>query len=440
MQIADKVKSFPLESGVYIMHSKAGTVIYVGKAKSLRKRVSQYFLPGRDPKTTALVSHIADIEYIITSTEYEALILENNLIKKYKPRYNIDLKDDKTYQMIKITHEDFPRVIKTRRRENDKGKYFGPFPKGKELDLYYKMLENLFSFRRCNNLKSQKSLCIYYHIGKCLGPCVNKIDVNEYIKDINKIEGLLKGDTFWLEETLDKKIKACSRNLEFEEAEKYHEVLLALRKITEIQSVGNQKDFKAKDYIALFKEDSFYCVELMQYRGGNLIGNACYRKQSFGDEDDIIHDFIMQYYTADEPLPDTIYLSFEIDKDKIEQYFLSTREPVKIVYPESGNDYRILQLALYNARENLLKFLKKKEPKGGSGPQSSNDFELDKQKALFKILTSINKIGKKKAEHIIEIFKTADNIISLSSSEISNKSGISQKDADKILETLKINY
>lgn len=210
--MTDHIKSIleelPLNPGVYIMYNENGKIIYIGKAKSIKKRVSQYFLKDRDAKTTALVQNIRDIQYIITGNEYEALILENNLIKKHKPKYNIDLKDGKTYQMIRISNEEFPKVFKTRRLVSDGSQFFGPFPKGTYLDAYMNLVNSLYPLRRCSiPLKKRKSPCLYYHIGKCSAPCAGKITKEDYNKYIQECKKVLQGQTSTLRDELFKEMQ-----------------------------------------------------------------------------------------------------------------------------------------------------------------------------------------------------------------------------------------
>ena len=180
MSAKDQAHALPENSGIYMMKDASDTVIYVGKAKNLRRRVSSYFLSGRDAKTSALVSKIDHIDYIITGNEYEALVLENNLIKKYNPHYNILLKDGKSYPMIKITKEDFPRAFKTRRILPDGADYFGPFSQGKQLETYLELIRAGYHLRLCHgDLRKRQSPCLYYHIHKCLGPCIGGVTSEE---------------------------------------------------------------------------------------------------------------------------------------------------------------------------------------------------------------------------------------------------------------------
>ena len=192
MSAKDQAHKLPENPGVYMMKNTDDTVIYVGKAKNLKRRVSSYFLPNRDAKTTALVAKIDHIDYIITGNEYEALVLENNLIKKYNPHYNILLKDGKSYPLIKITNEEYPRVYKTRRILPDGASYYGPFPKVKQLEDYVELIRSTYHLRLCSGvLKKRDKPCLYYHIHKCLGPCIGNANKKEYSEEVAEIKEFL---------------------------------------------------------------------------------------------------------------------------------------------------------------------------------------------------------------------------------------------------------
>ena len=212
-------REMPDNPGVYLMKNSEGTVIYVGKAKNLKRRVTSYFLPGRNVKTAALVEKIDTIDFVITGNEYEALILENNLIKKYNPHYNILLKDGKSYPVIRITKEDFPRVFKTRRVIRDGSLYFGPYPDGSRLEEYLRMVDDNYPIRRCQGpLKPRKTPCLYHHIHKCSAPCIGAIDKKEYHRYIKEIEDFLSGDDSSLIKQVEKEMYRASKELDFETA------------------------------------------------------------------------------------------------------------------------------------------------------------------------------------------------------------------------------
>ena len=260
-------RELPLNPGCYLMKDSRGEVIYVGKAKSLRKRVSSYFLPNRNAKTAALVDKIDTIDYIITGNEYEALVLENNLIKKYNPHYNILLKDGKSYPVIRITNEDFPRVFKTRRIIRDGSDYFGPYPEISRLSAYLDLVEDNYPLRHCSGyLKKRDTPCLYYHIHKCSGPCIGAISREDYGKYIKQVKDFLSGDDTTLVKQAEKDMQKAARELDFETAAKKRDLLKAL---TEMQKNQGMEDFTtdSRDYAAIE----------MTYRQGALQGREPFR-------------------------------------------------------------------------------------------------------------------------------------------------------------------
>ena len=356
------LKELPLNPGVYIMYNESGRIIYVGKAKSLKKRVNQYFLPNRDAKTSALVSHIDNIEYIITGNEYEALILENNLIKKHKPKYNIDLKDGKTYQMIRVSNEDFPKVFKTRRLVNDGSLFFGPFPNGGVLDSYMSLLNSLFKIRRCGMpLKKRSTPCLYYHIGKCLAPCAGKISKADYNLMIQDCKKMLSGQTEDLRASLVKDMNALSREMKYEQAAEKRDLIKAIDIINAPQTAQNMKIGDKSDYVAIESNGSVFAVAIMQLRDGYLLGKAIYRAETFASEEDVLTSFLLQYYNTSKDIPQTIYISEDVNRELIEQYFKEHLGDIKVEIPYDGKHYRALRMAEQNAKEDVEKRLKKED-------------------------------------------------------------------------------
>ncbi|MCF6336209.1 MAG: excinuclease ABC subunit UvrC [Spirochaetales bacterium] len=235
--LKEQVKDFPKKPGVYLMKDSAGKVIYVGKAKILRNRVGSYFTGKSDIKTRILVDRIETIEFIITVNEYEALILEDSLIKKWSPRYNIDLKDGKSYPVIKITNEEYPRVLRTRYIVEDGASYFGPFTSAGKLDSYLDIADRLFLLRKCRGkLKKRENPCLYYHIGRCSAPCAGKISQKEYMKNVQKLKRLLSGKDTEILKELTRSMKNASKELNFEKAAEYRDL------IDSVQTVGAQTD------------------------------------------------------------------------------------------------------------------------------------------------------------------------------------------------------
>lgn len=342
------------------MKDKGDNVIYVGKAKNLKRRVSSYFLPNRDLKTTCLVEKIDHIDYIITGNEYEALVLENNLIKKYTPHYNILLKDGKSYPVIRITNEDFPRIFKTRRIIKDGSKYYGPYAKLGELNTYLDLVAKSFPLRLCSGpLSKRKEACLYYHIGRCSAPCINKISKEEYGKYIRACEDFLSGDDASLIKQVEKEMYDASKRLDFETAAKKRDILEALKGVQSNQMVQDWNDEESKDYVAIEMRSYLTTISIMQFRNGSLIGKALYRSESLGDETETLFSFIVQYYSDGESLPHEIYVSHEIDASLIERFFDENySHRVKVLLPRDGKHYRILRLAQENATRDIEKRLK----------------------------------------------------------------------------------
>ena len=363
-------------------------IIYVGKAKNLKKRVSSYFLPNRDTKTTALVEKIYDIEYIITGNEYEALLLENNLIKKHNPHYNILLKDGKSYPMIKITNEDYPRVYKTRRILSDGAKYFGPYPSGLALDAYLDLIKEIYSLRTCKGKLRKRTPCLYYSIGKCTAPCAGLVSKKEYLKDIEKIEAFLNNDSSKIVEELKKGMEKASRDLNFELAIKKRNLIESLEAVSSQQGVENFT-FDNRDYLALESRSNLTTISIMQFRSGKLIGKASYRSQSLASEADTLLSFLVSYYSDEKILPDDIYISYEFDTELIKQFFKNELNfDINIGFPKEGKHYRILKMAELNAAEDVEKRLG----------------EVNNNSALEEIQ---EKLGLKKLPYYIEGFDIA---------------------------------
>lgn len=358
-----KAHALPLNPGCYLMKDENGNVIYVGKAKSLRRRVSQYFLPNRDRKTQALVEKIRDIDHVITGNDYEALILENNLIKKYNPHYNILLKDGKSYPMIRITKEDFPKVFTTRRIIKDGSEYFGPYPEAGKINQYMDLIDRLFSLRKCSTpLKKRTQPCLYYHIGRCSAPCCGKVAKEEYAKSIDRIRGFLSGKNDDLERQLRDEMTVASKAMQYEVAAKKRDMLLAVQSVSKAQMVEDYSNTESRDYAAIEMRSPLCTVALMQFRDGKLIGRALYRAQTFGDESETLLNFLTQYYEDGRQIPSEIYVSHEVDVDLISRYFNEyLHKDVRVFVPKEGKDFRILRMAAENASRDVEKRLKSKD-------------------------------------------------------------------------------
>ena len=357
----DHARSLPENPGCYLMKNAEGTVIYVGKAKNLKRRVNSYFLPNRNAKTAALVEKIVNIEYVITGNEYEALVLENNLIKKYNPHYNILLKDGKSYPLIRITNEDYPRVFKTRRVIKDGSLYYGPYPDGKRLDMYLETVEDTYPLRLCQGVLKKKSTpCLYYHMKKCSGPCIGSISKEEYGEYIKEVKDFLSGDDSSLSRKVKKEMLEASKKLDFETAAKKRDLLEALSVMQSNQGVDDMDTSEdSRDYAAIEMRAYLCTVSIMQFRDGRLIGKAMYRAECLGDETETLLSFLIQYYSDGDTLPHELYVSHDIDADLLSKFFKEELgKPLKVEIPKDGKHYRILRLAGENATRDVEKRLK----------------------------------------------------------------------------------
>ena len=311
--------SAPKTSGVYLWRDEKDIVIYVGKAKSLKNRLSSYFASRRDIKTRILVSRARRIEYIQTDNEYEALLLENNLIKKYKPRYNINLKDGKTYPVLKITNERYPRLYRTRRIQNDGARYFGPFPNVPAIDDFLSLVKRTYGLRQCKRLKKREP-CLYFHIGRCSAPCADKISESDYRKDIDEIALLLEGDLKKPLAELTEKMKAAAAAREFEKAARIRDGMQAVRALRGQNSVEDM-DPEARDYIGWAAEGALVTFTVFKMRGGKVVGRDLYRTESLKDEAEVLPEFLIAYYTDPKQIPPHIFVCAGQEYELAEQWF-----------------------------------------------------------------------------------------------------------------------
>lgn len=309
----------PSSSGVYLWRNDESTVIYVGKAKNLKNRLSSYFSGERNIKTEMLVSNAKSIEYITTSNEYEAFLLENNLIKKYTPRYNIQLKDGKSYPVLKFTKEDFPRFYKTRQVRHDGSIYFGPFPDAGALDTFIDTLYKIYPVRHCRTFKKREAPCMYYHIGRCKAPCCDKIDKKTYNEFIGEIESLLKGKD---DETIGRitaEMKAAAAQLNFEKAARLRDGLKALA-IMQNQNLVEDFDTEDRDYIAHYREGELVSFTVLKIRDGKLLGRDNYRVESLGEDEELLQEFAVNYYSEEDAVPPKIYISADDNIEFLEKW------------------------------------------------------------------------------------------------------------------------
>ena len=370
--IDEELKKLPAKPGVYIMHDETDDIIYVGKAISLKNRVRQYFQSSRNhtSKIRQMVQNIRRFEYIITDSELEALVLECNLIKLHKPRYNTMLKDDKTYPFIKITeNEAFPRILSSRELKKDKCRYFGPFTSGKAVNDTIDLLNKTYGLRTCRrNLPKdigKERACLNYHIGQCKGPCQGCISEAEYKELIKQAIDFLEGRYNGITRQLENLMKEASERLEFEQAATYRDMLESVKYISQKQKITNS-DMQDKDIIAVATDGKDCVVQVFFIRGGKMIGREHYHMNLNGDEEraDVITDFVKQYYVGTPYIPSDIMLQEPPrDSELIEQWLSEkTGHKVKIVVPKRGQKEKLVELAEKNAinvlrqdREKILK-------------------------------------------------------------------------------------
>lgn len=355
----------PDQSGVYLWRNEEQNVIYVGKAKSLKKRLSSYFSGSKDIKTRLLISHAVSIEYITTSNEYEAFLLENNLIKKYTPRYNIDLKDGKSYPVLKITREEYPRLFKTRSIIKDGAMYFGPFPDAAALDTFIETLYEIYPIRHCRHFKEKASPCMYYHIGKCLGPCCKKIGKNTYNEFIEEISALLENKGDETIKKLQSAMKEAAGNLNFEKAARLRDGLSALD-VLQNQNIVEGFDGDDRDYIAPWREGELVSFTVLQIRNGKLMGRDNFRTITVNEDTEIIPEFMSAYYREKSLIPPGIYVMQEegtqfMSRWVKETYGIETR--IHLVKAEMEN-YSLhsaaINMAQQNAREDIVRRLRER--------------------------------------------------------------------------------
>lgn len=356
--IKENLKKLPDTPGVYMHKDELGQVIYVGKAVSLRNRVRQYFQASANsnPKVRAMVSHIAEFEYITCATEMEALILENNLIKKYQPKYNVLLRDDKTYPYIKVTtSEEYPRVVKTRIIKKDGDRYFGPYSDAGAVNLIVDLMNNIYSLKRCSMTEFPKGHrpCLNYHIKKCVGVCIGKADREEYLADIDKVIEFLSGREKPLIKHLTELMQAASSDMRFEEAAVYRDYITAAESISEKQRV-TMISGRDLDVVLTVKDDKNSFVVLFTVRDGKLSGRETFQVQASDGDDrgEITAEFIKQYYSQWAQVPPEILVETELPENELLEEFLSRDgRKVRIFVPQKGDKRNLLRLAQSDVTE-----------------------------------------------------------------------------------------
>ncbi|MBR6504718.1 MAG: excinuclease ABC subunit UvrC [Clostridia bacterium] len=364
--IEEEIKKLPNKPGVYIMKDKDDNILYVGKAVVLKNRVRQYFRKNnKTARIEKMVSLIDHFEYIITDNEAEALILECNLIKKNRPKFNVLLKDDKTYPYIKIDiKSDYPNVFITRTLKNDGARYFGPYANAGAAKEMVDFIKQKFQIRQCKNFKSNKRECLNYHIKRCLAPCTSKVSKEEYYKQIEEIISLLEGKTSQIIKKLDKEIKEASQKLEFEKAAILRDKKIAIERVSEKQKVSNISENNI-DIIGIAKNEFEVCIELFFVRSSKMIDRKHY---FFSDltqmsEKDILSEFIKQYYLENLNIPSKIMCEQDIEDREIIEKLLTNKlgRKVEIKVPKKGEKLKLVEMAKRNSKLTLDNKYKEKQ-------------------------------------------------------------------------------
>ena len=359
-QIEEELKKLPGQPGVYIMHDAKDAIIYVGKAISLKNRVRQYFQSSRDKtaKIRQMVSKIARFEYIVTDSELEALVLECNLIKEHRPRYNTMLKDDKTYPYIKVTaSKEYPRILFSRQMKKDKNKYFGPFTSAGAVKDTIELIRKIYRIRACSRKLPQDMgkdrPCLYYHIHQCDAPCQGYISQADYQKSVKQAVGFLNGQYEPVMKYLEEKMRTASETMEFEKAIEYRDLLDSVRKVAQKQKITSQS-MEDRDIIAMAKDERDAVVQVFFVRDGKLIGREHFHMNLTGSESkaEILNSFVKQFYAGTPFVPHEIWVQEELEDAEVIASFLTARrgQKVRFVVPKMGEKERLVELAEKNAK------------------------------------------------------------------------------------------
>ena len=363
--IEEELKKLPEKPGVYLMHDKDDNIIYVGKAVVLKNRVRQYFRKNnKTPRIEKMVSLIDYFEYIVVGSEDEALILECNLIKKYRPKFNVLLKDDKTYPYIKIDiKSDYPGVFMTRRLQIDGAKYFGPYPNVSAAKEMVSFIKEKFKIRQCKNFRNQDRACLNYHIKKCPAPCQGYISKEDYRKQIDQIDMLLDGKVDSIVKSLESEMNELSEKMEFEKAAELRDRIFAIERVSEKQKVSNISENNI-DVIGLYKNDVTVCIEMFFIRNSKMIGREHYFFDELKDmnEEEIVSGFIKQYYMDKKDFPSKIMIRYQLEEKELLEKWLSNKgnRKVEIKNPQKGEKLRFVEMAELNSKITLENKLKDK--------------------------------------------------------------------------------
>ncbi|HIY59884.1 MAG TPA: excinuclease ABC subunit UvrC [Candidatus Eisenbergiella pullistercoris] len=364
-QIEEELKKLPAKPGVYIMHDQDDAIIYVGKAISLRNRVRSYFREStnKSPKIEKMVTKIARFEYIVTDSELEALVLENNLIKEHNPKYNTMLKDDKTYPYIKVTMgEDFPRVLFSRQMKKDKSRYFGPFTSAFAVKETIELINRLYKLRTCSRALPRdiglERPCLNYHIGQCMAPCQEYVTKEEYRAQVEQALDFLNGNFDPILNSLRQKMEEASERLDFEEAIRYRDLYNSVKQVAQKQKITDS-DGEDKDIIALARDENDAVVQVFFVRGGKLIGREHFIMTRTQDctQAQVLLDFVKQFYAGTPFIPRELMLQHEIEDIPVLEQWLSARKGsrVYIRVPKKGTKEKLVELAATNAKLVLSK-------------------------------------------------------------------------------------
>lgn len=393
-ELTDRLKNIPQSPGVYLFKDKDKKVIYVGKARVLRNRVRSYFQSGKadDPKTLRLRSKIRDVETIVADSEIEALILEANLIKEYKPRYNVNLKDDKSFPYIRVTHEPFPRIFPTRNIIKDGSKYFGPYTDVGSMRSLLKTIKRIFPIRSCNlNLSDENihagkfKVCLNYHIKKCNGPCEGFIDENEYGEIVQNVIDFINGRDRIVVEELTQKMQRHAESLQFEKAARIRDQVQAIKDFQYRQKVITPEEID-RDLFVAHAEDNDACGVVFKVRQGRVIGRQHFYFDGVEGEslDRILSHLLIRFYMHVDFIPDEIYLPIPLEDGANIEQWLSDRSGIKIrlMFPQRGEKAKLLKMAYHNAKllleELKLQKMKDKEYIAHSVKALQRDLRLDK--------------------------------------------------------------
>ncbi len=400
LSLEDKLKNLPEQPGVYIMRDEDNRIIYVGKAINLKNRVRQYFQnsKGHSPKVLAMVERIRDLEYIITDSELEALILECNLIKKHRPKYNILLKDDKHYPYIKITvNEDYPRIMTTRDIKKDGAKYFGPYTDVGAVNRTIEMIKKLFPIRTCNRNISKTAgkerPCLNFYINRCMGPCQGNVDIQAYKDMVKGIILVLDGKQDEILGELEVKMQQAAENLDFERAAELRDSIASVRKIAERQKIISSA-MGDQDVIAMARNDGEVCIQIFFIRGGKLLGREHFLLDGGDTEDNgaVILSFVKQFYNGDTFVPKEIILQYEIEDGEIVESWLSEKRgsKVKLTVPQKGEKQKLVEMVAKNAEDAIQLLVEK--------------YKQDEEKTLGAARELADYIGLQEAPRRIEAF------------------------------------